>query len=56
MICLKKANRLYRYDNERTQFLQSCGYKVLRVWNNEVFKDIDSVLEEILSFLETKSH
>jgi very-short-patch-repair endonuclease len=26
------------YDTKRTQFLEKEGYKVLRVWNNEVFK------------------
>jgi very-short-patch-repair endonuclease len=32
------------YDAERTEFLQSKGYKVLRFWNNEVSKNMDAVL------------
>jgi very-short-patch-repair endonuclease len=35
------------YDTERTEFLKSKGYKVLRFWNNEVMNDIDSVLTVI---------
>ena len=35
------------YDRERTSFLASKGYQVLRFWNNEVMKDIDGVLRVI---------
>ena len=35
------------YDAERTEFLKSKGYKVLRFWNNDVMNDIDSVLNVI---------
>ena len=35
------------YDAERSAFLESRGYRVLRFWNNEVMKDIDRVIEEI---------
>lgn len=37
-----------RYDEKRTLFLQSKGYKVLRFWNNEIFKETEGVLNEIL--------
>lgn len=40
------------YDNERTKFLESCGYKVLRFWNDEVFTNINEVLNAILMELE----
>ena len=36
------------YDIERTAFLESKGYKVLRFYNNDVMKDIDKVLGVIL--------
>ena len=36
-----------KYDTERTEFLKSKGYKVLRFWNNHVMNDIDSVLNVI---------
>jgi very-short-patch-repair endonuclease len=34
-------------DNERTAYLDSLGYAVLRFWNNEVMNNIDGVLEVI---------
>jgi very-short-patch-repair endonuclease len=34
-------------DDERTKVLQANGYRVLRYWNNDIFKNIDNVLEEI---------
>jgi len=34
-------------DEERTKVLEANGYRVLRYWNNDIFKNIDSVLEEI---------
>lgn len=40
------------YDNERTQWLESCGYRVLRFWNNEVFEDVEVVVEVIVKALE----
>ena len=39
------------YDKERTDFLESKGYRVLRFWNNVVMKDIDSVLRVIFDAL-----
>lgn len=35
------------YDAERSAFLQSQGYSVLRFWNNDVLNDINSVLYAI---------
>jgi len=36
-----------RLDQARTQYLESCGYKVLRFWNNEVSGNIKGVLDTI---------
>jgi len=36
-----------RYDGNRTQELQAAGFCVLRFWNNEVLKEIESVKEKI---------
>jgi very-short-patch-repair endonuclease len=36
------------YDEHRTEWLQSQGYKVLRFWNNEVLQTLRSVGEAIL--------
>jgi very-short-patch-repair endonuclease len=42
------------YDSERTKFLASKGYKVLRFWNNDVMNDIDSVLNVIWDVLKQR--
>jgi very-short-patch-repair endonuclease len=38
-------------DEQRTAYLGSKGYRVLRFWNNDVLKEIDSVMEAIYSAL-----
>ena len=35
-------------DAERTAFLESNGFRVIRFWNDEMLKQTDAVLEEIL--------
>ncbi len=35
------------YDDLRTKYLESEGYRILRFWNHEVFNNIDDVLEQI---------
>ncbi|OOF41864.1 hypothetical protein BKK49_04265 [Rodentibacter rarus] len=44
-----------RYDLERTKYLNSQGYKVIRFWNDEVLTKIDNVLEEIYIEIEQLS-
>jgi very-short-patch-repair endonuclease len=39
------------YDEKRTAYLEEKGYRVLRFWNNEVYKNIDGVLEIITNAL-----
>ncbi|HVI59822.1 MAG TPA: endonuclease domain-containing protein [Luteimonas sp.] len=39
------------YDTRRTATLEKAGFAVLRFWNNEVFENIDGVLEVILQTL-----
>jgi very-short-patch-repair endonuclease len=41
-----------QYDDERTKYLESLGFKVLRFWNNEVLETSDSVLEKIYEAVE----
>jgi len=36
-----------RSDQARTHWLQKSGYRVLRFWNNNVLKDINTVMERI---------
>jgi very-short-patch-repair endonuclease len=38
-------------DAERTAFLESRGYRVLRFWNNEVLQQIDGVMSAIFEAL-----
>ena len=40
------------YDKQRTAYLNSQGYKVIRFWNNEVNQNIDGVCEEIKKHLD----
>jgi very-short-patch-repair endonuclease len=35
------------YDEERTKYLETRGYRVLRFWNNDVMNNTDTVLEVI---------
>ena len=39
------------YDNERSAFLASKGYRVLRFWNDAVFKNMEGVIVCILDAL-----
>jgi very-short-patch-repair endonuclease len=40
-------------DAERTRFIESEGYRVLRFWNNDVLSNINGVLEVIQSAITT---
>lgn len=35
------------YDDARTSWLTSSGYRVMRFWNDDVLRDTDAVLEAI---------
>ncbi len=39
------------YDTLRTRNLERSGFRVLRFWNNEVFDNIEGVVEVILNTL-----
>ena len=43
------------YDQERTAYLKSKGYKVLRFWNKDVMKDVEGVLRAILLEIEAEN-
>ena len=40
------------YDSERTSFLESKSYRILRFWNNQIMNDIEAVLRAIAYALE----
>ncbi len=42
------------HDSRRTAFLQSHGWQVMRVWNIDVFKNLDAVGDSILFALESR--
>jgi len=39
------------YDEERTKYLETRGYKVLRFWNNDVMNQLETVLQTIRNAL-----
>jgi adenine-specific DNA-methyltransferase len=43
------------YDEARTKYLESLGYKVVRFWNNDVMKDIESVILVITYAMQDKT-
>ena len=43
------------YDDERTKYLNSLGYKVIRFWNSDVMNNLDSVILTILHALEDEA-
>jgi len=43
------------YDVERTKYLESDGYKVIRFWNKDLMKDIEGVILAIFHALENRS-
>ena len=34
-------------DSERSLFLNQCGFRVIRFWNNDLFTNLDGVMEGI---------
>ena len=42
-------------DNQRTTYLESKGYRVVRFWNNQVLKDIQAVLGVLLRLAESET-
>jgi adenine-specific DNA-methyltransferase len=41
------------YDAQRTKYLKSEGYRILRFWNNDVLQNIEGVKTEIWRVLNT---
>ena len=39
------------YDQERSRFLKHEGYRIVRIWNSEIDKDINKVLDRIIKAL-----
>ncbi len=43
------------YDEERTEYLEAHGYRVLRFWNHDVMQDTENVLKVIWNALNEES-
>ena len=43
-------------DSERTEYLESLGYKVVRFWNHEILGNTNGVLERIHTLLVNTPH
>ena len=43
-----------KYDQKRTNYLEQSGYSVIRFWNNDVFTNTESVLNEVLKQITSK--
>ena len=41
-----------QYDNERTKYLESQGYKVVRIWNNDVRNNLEGVYDYLRGMFE----
>jgi very-short-patch-repair endonuclease len=39
------------YDADRTAYLESLGYKVVRFWNNQVEREMDGVIQKLEAIL-----
>ncbi len=39
------------YDAERSAYLESKGYRIVRFWNNDVFDNLDGIVSVILEAL-----
>jgi DNA mismatch endonuclease (patch repair protein) len=50
-----KIRRNILKDQEQTQALEGMGYTVIRVWEHEVEKSIDDVINRIIAVLDTES-
>ena len=44
-----------KYDDERSAFLRSKGYRILRFWNNDVMNNTESVLTVIWDTLKEQN-
>lgn len=44
------------YDVEQTKYFEAQGYKVIRFWNDDVMKDIESVIRAIIFAMASEPH
>ena len=39
------------YDSQRDNYLKNCGFTVIRIWNNDVYNNINGVIEHITNII-----
>ena len=44
------------YDEARTFYFKSQGYRVIRFWNHQVMNDMDGVIRAIIFAMEAEAH
>ena len=49
---IKKIENNVKRDRQNRSILRKEGWKVMRVWEHEIYDDIDKVISKIISFLE----
>jgi very-short-patch-repair endonuclease len=42
-------------DKQRTEYLEAKGFRVLRVWNIDIYNNLNGVLDNLLQVLESRS-
>ena len=43
-------------DKKRTEYIESCGYNVIRFWNSEIYENIEGVLKTIEAHIPHQEH
>ena len=49
------SNSEVAYDERRAAYLESAGYRVFRVWNGDIFENLDGVLDALIAVIEEQS-
>jgi len=42
------------YDNERTKYIESKGFKIVRFWNNEIDTNLEGVYQKLKEFCDNE--
>ncbi len=45
------TDEIIEKDNARSEYLRLQGYKVIRFWNNDVYKNIEGIISEIEKYI-----
>ena len=48
------TNDRFIYDNERTEYLESKGYRIIRFWNTDIDNNIEGVYKKLIELFNIK--